>query len=291
MNIALVGYGSFGKKYYSILKKLKKFDQIYIFKKKRKKNFFQISKKNLKKYNIKFGIIATPVETHFTLAKLFIENKIPIILEKPAANNYLEVKKLKKLSLKYRTNVIVNYSDLFNLNFISIINQKNLGKIQELKIIFGKQDSKYRSSFLPFSDWFPHILAIYFSFFRKIGKIHIKKHVLYQKKKINFQTLLLRILLNKDVFVEILYSNSLFKKKRKVFIKTNKFQISYDGYKKFYLINKKKITTSLVNCNNTSLQNIILKLYDKSKYKKYYSNLDLSLKIHKLHDQIKYKIY
>ena len=70
MNIALVGYGNFGKKYYKTLKKLKIFNQIIIYSKiKKNTNLFSLD--SLKRNKINLGIVATPVETHFKIAKIF----------------------------------------------------------------------------------------------------------------------------------------------------------------------------------------------------------------------------
>ena len=91
MNIALVGYGNFGKKYYKTLKKLKIFNQIIIYSKNKKKNTNLFSLDSLKRNKINLGIVATPVETHFKIAKIFLKLKIPIILEKPVSNITKEV--------------------------------------------------------------------------------------------------------------------------------------------------------------------------------------------------------
>lgn len=49
MNIALVGYGNFGKKYYKTLKQLKIFNKIFIYRKNKKKNSSLFSVASLKK--------------------------------------------------------------------------------------------------------------------------------------------------------------------------------------------------------------------------------------------------
>ena len=97
LNLALVGYGQFGKKYFSNIKNNKNFFLKKIFRKKKTKNkkFSELSKRNLLNSNIDAAIICAPVETHFKIAKFFIEQKIPIILEKPAAQNLSQIKKIK----------------------------------------------------------------------------------------------------------------------------------------------------------------------------------------------------
>ena len=92
INLALVGFGRFGKKYYQNLKKTKLFFIKKIFRKKKLNNqrLHKILKSDIKNKNFEAGIIATPTNTHYQISKLFIKNKIPIILEKPAGFNILE---------------------------------------------------------------------------------------------------------------------------------------------------------------------------------------------------------
>jgi len=83
INLALVGFGKFGKKYYQNIKIDKRFDLKVIFKKS-PKNLNKISRKfsiqEIKKNNIQAAIICTPVGTHYKLAKIFITKNILIIL-------------------------------------------------------------------------------------------------------------------------------------------------------------------------------------------------------------------
>ena len=120
MNIALVGYGNFGKKYYKTLHNLKIFNKIIIYTKNKKKNTNLLSLDSLKRNNIGVAVIVTPVETHFKIAKIFLNLKIPIILEKPVTNTTKEIQILNLISKKNKTSVIVNYSDLYNHNYLKL---------------------------------------------------------------------------------------------------------------------------------------------------------------------------
>ena len=102
LNIALVGFGRFGKKYYKNILKNKKFylKKIYRKKKYKSKIFQKLSNKDLYKNQIKSAIIVTPVESHYKISCLFIKKKIPIILEKPAARYPREIKRLFEISKK-----------------------------------------------------------------------------------------------------------------------------------------------------------------------------------------------
>ena len=93
LNLALIGYGNFGKIYFKSIIKSNLFKLSVIFRKNIEgSNRFKIlSKKNLKKLNIEAAIVCTPVKTHYTISKLLIENKIPIILEKPATETLSQI--------------------------------------------------------------------------------------------------------------------------------------------------------------------------------------------------------
>ena len=147
INLALIGFGKFGKVYFKTIKQNKFFNLNVIFKKNifNKSKFKTLSKKNLKKFNIDAAIICTPVKTHYTISKLLIENDISIILEKPAAETLSQITKLIKLSKKNNTSVIVNHSDLYNENFQFLLSKKKqIGKIKFIDAKFGKFSRQYK---------------------------------------------------------------------------------------------------------------------------------------------------
>ena len=148
MNIALVGFGRFGKKYYKNIIKNRKFNLKTVFRKKnisKNKIFKKISIKNIDENNLKLAVIATPVETHYNIAKLFINNRCSIILEKPSANKIKYIKNLIELSKKRKVSVLVNHSDLYNgdLNFL-MSKIKSIGKINYIEANFGKFSHQYK---------------------------------------------------------------------------------------------------------------------------------------------------
>ena len=123
INLALVGFGRFGKKYYKNLNQNKHIKFVKKYKKKNtiQKKFHRFLKEEIEKNNFKGGIVATPTKTHYQISKEFIKNKIPIILEKPAGFKVIEVNKMIYLS-------------------------KNLPSIDELKSFNPEQVSKIISS-------------------------------------------------------------------------------------------------------------------------------------------------
>jgi len=58
--------------------------------------------------------IATPTVTHLALAKVFIKNKIAVLIEKPLAANVREGKKIVALAKKHDTVVAVGHSERCN---------------------------------------------------------------------------------------------------------------------------------------------------------------------------------
>ena len=58
--------------------------------------------------------ISTPTVKHLEIAKLFIENKIPVLIEKPLAADSKQGKKIVSLAKKYDTVVAVGHSERCN---------------------------------------------------------------------------------------------------------------------------------------------------------------------------------
>ena len=186
LNIALVGYGKFGRKYYSNIKSLNNFNLKVVFKKKIRKKFLSknikldlFNIKNLKKYNIDCAIIATSINSHYKIAKVFLKRKIPIIIEKPVTSKVKEIKDLIKISKKNKVTVLVNHSDLYNNDFEEILkHKKKIGKINFLEAKYGKYQDYYKGkNFLPFFDWFSHPLAV----ISKFVSLNVNPRIVYNK--------------------------------------------------------------------------------------------------------------
>ncbi len=285
-----MGYGSFGKKYYKNLVNNKNFVLKAIFRKKKYSSikFKSLSKKEIINNNIDCAIVCTPVETHYKIAKLFIENKIPIILEKPAANNLSQIQKLELLSSKYKSSVIVNYSDLFNENLNFLIQNKNkIGKFLFYEAIFGKFSNKYKFNFLPYQDWIVHPLAIINKFSRKFFKLSIISNKLKTKNKSNYQEIIFNLKDKNQIVGRVYYSNMIKKKSRRIKIFGDKGILSYDGYyynKNYIKSLRKKITTKK---QISPMQNLLNSFYNMIVKKKYISDLKFSFKLEKQIKEIK----
>ena len=58
--------------------------------------------------------VATPTTTHLQLARVFLRNKIPVLIEKPLASNVREGRKIVALARRYETVVAVGHSERCN---------------------------------------------------------------------------------------------------------------------------------------------------------------------------------
>jgi len=290
VNIALVGFGNFGKKYFITLQRLNLFKKIFIFKKNKKKGFKILSKYNLKKLKINLAIIATPPNTHFKIASLFLREKIPFILEKPVSNKLSDIKKLIALSQKNNINFLINYSDLYNQNFIQIKNIINLyGGIEFINIKFEKYNDNYKNkNFLPCFDWFPHFFAIFFCFFQKYDEIIIEEYKTYKVNQSYFQSLKIKILLKKKVISKLSFNNFSKKPIRQAKFKSSRLLGVYDGYSNFnnYIrLDKNKL--KLQKASYKPMDKIIFDLSKLYNNKEYITDLSSSIKIHKAINSIK----
>ena len=268
MNIALVGYGKFGKKYFNTLKNLDIFENILIYRKRKKKNFKILTKSSLTSNKIDLGIIVTPVDTHFKIASMFLNSKIPIVLEKPVSNKINEIQELNKISKKNKTSVIVNYSDLYNQNFIDIKKEAKKEKIKKLNIHFKTKNKYYYKKSSPILDWLPHFFAIYFNFFKNFDKFTIKKFKEKISKKHIFQSIIINLFIKNKNISNFYFNNNLNQKIRKFKLSCSNNQYLYNGY-------SKRINTK------TPMEKIIFKLHQSKLKKKYINDLPISLKIQK----------
>ena len=136
MNIALIGYGYWGKIVSNYIKnheyfKLKK---IYDTQKRDEEIFTDDINEIMKNDNIKAIYIASPVSTHFNLIKTGIENGKYIFCEKVLVNDKEELEYIKEnyVDKIIETNYI--YTDSNSINYIRSI----IGEIGEIKYIEGE---------------------------------------------------------------------------------------------------------------------------------------------------------
>lgn len=280
--ILIIGYGKIGKRYLAILQKKKNIKLIIL-----KKNFVSSKKINFI-YNLRnIGdvsgvIIATPVKTHFKYAKFFLEKKIPVLLEKPICCNINQANILKKLSFKYNTSLIINYSDLFDPNFsqnLKLISH-DLNNIKELRMNYGNNKNKYyyKKTITPSADWLPHPISIIISILKRIDnyqiinyqcKINKNDNQLFEKFKIKF--------IKKKVNINLNFSNFIKTNMRNVYLETQMMRFNFDAYNKKnnFFFKRKKYN---FNIKISSFENITNIFLDIIQNKFFYTNIKLGLK-------------
>ena len=171
-NVALIGYGKWGKKLFKVLNETRNIKVVKIIKKKTVKvntsiktnDIFSIRKD--KKTNS--VIICTPNKTHFRFAKFALKNNKNVFLEKPACFKNSEYIELLRTANKKRLVLHVNYIHTYNKNllffFKSLKNKFNKNKHSIIKITLGKNLNN-KSFYDNYWDWTPHIFSIMKSLF------------------------------------------------------------------------------------------------------------------------------
>lgn len=130
INLGIVGVGKWGKNY---LKLADKFNVNFKIGDRSNENNW----KNLK--DITGVIIATPPDSHVEIAKHFLEQDIPVMIEKPLCLSAQEAESLSD----YKTPILVNHLHLFSPAFEEITKQCKLGRITQIKSV-GTGDGPHR---------------------------------------------------------------------------------------------------------------------------------------------------
>lgn len=139
-NIALIGYGYWGKKVYSTLLNLFKAEQVLVVdpfaKQTANVHFATFEKMLMSKTSHVF--VATPEETHYDLALKCLEAKKNVFVEKPLCLKLSHAKKLQTTAKKNGLKLFVDYTFLFDaaVNKISeLIKSNKIGKLYQIDSI------------------------------------------------------------------------------------------------------------------------------------------------------------
>ena len=131
MKFALVGYGYWGPNIARTLKQHKNIQlEIIIEKDQNQINLGRKTLKNinfsnnlndiLKNENIKAVILATPPETHFTLAKKILNSNKHLLIEKPITKNLKQLEVLNKLAKKQKKILLAGDTFLYHNTILNI---------------------------------------------------------------------------------------------------------------------------------------------------------------------------
>jgi predicted dehydrogenase len=278
INVGLIGYGRYGKKYYNNLLTNKDFKLIKVLRKSNKKinNLFTNNKTNFFKINnIDLYIIASPTNTHYIYLKNVLDKKKHIIIEKPLVSKFNEFIKIKKKIKDYKKMILINHTDLHINAFLNLKKKINkIGKIKFVKLVYGKIDHYRLSSIknkynLPHFEWLPHPLAIIIDLFKDQNfkiKLEDKRKVVQKRLEQNLKVLFL----GKNFNIEINFSNNYKKRKRNLEIKGVNGDLIYKGYnkKKLFLRKSNKLVflkAQEINPIKNLLNNFRLK-FEKKKF-------------------------
>ena len=154
--IAIVGFGSIGKRHFSVLKKLYPDLEIVLVRSSKSKNGRQEEEADAVVYSIKdaldlgiqAAIIASPATFHSIQAHEFAENGVHLLIEKPLSFQLDGLEELGEIISEKKIVCHVGYVLRYDPNLLALknfIESNNIGNILNIKI--------QSSSYLP--DWRP----------------------------------------------------------------------------------------------------------------------------------------
>lgn len=125
MRVGIVGLGKLGSIHLRIYQEIKEIEKIYVVDNDASKFSGHGQMPSFRDYRQLLGkvdlvSIATPTITHYKIAKFFLENKIPTLVEKPITQTLDEASKLVKLSKKNKTLLFVGHVERYNNAYLAI---------------------------------------------------------------------------------------------------------------------------------------------------------------------------
>ncbi len=122
--VGVIGVGKLGSIHLRIYKEINEIEKIYLVDTDQEKltpysDLASFDDYSRLKGKVDLVSIATPTSTHFEIAKFFLKNKIPVLVEKPLTQNMREAQKLIALSKKYRVFLSVGHVERYNNAYIS----------------------------------------------------------------------------------------------------------------------------------------------------------------------------
>ncbi len=125
LRVGIIGIGKLGSIHLRIYKELKEIDRIYLADTQAQALTPHQQCQHSKDYRSLKGkvdlvSIATPTSTHFEIAKFFLINKIPVLVEKPLTQNLKEAEKLITIAKKNKTLLFVGHVERYNNAYLAI---------------------------------------------------------------------------------------------------------------------------------------------------------------------------
>lgn len=150
--VAVIGTGRWGQKIIATLEKLTEATLLYI----ETYNY----QKLLTKKDIDAVIVATPGSTHAKIALPFIEQGLPVFIEKPMTTSLADAKRLEKAAQKSGSLVFVGHIYLYNPAYKKT--KELVKKIGRIRYLYGEgsNNGPYRKDISAVWDWAPHDIAM-----------------------------------------------------------------------------------------------------------------------------------
>lgn len=106
-------------------------------------------------------IIASPSDTHFKVARDFIEKDISVLIEKPITSNYEEAAELQRLHRQHENALVMaGHLIIYDPGYQELKKKVNMvGKIQ--KMVFQGLQSPVRSDSTVLENWGPHPVYLF----------------------------------------------------------------------------------------------------------------------------------
>ena len=125
VRVGIVGIGKLGSIHLRIYKELKGIGKIYLVDTNPQALDHHKGCQHLRDYRelkgkVDLVSIATPTSSHYKIAKFFLNNKIPVLVEKPLTQDLKEAKKLIAASKENKTLLFVGHVERYNNAYLAI---------------------------------------------------------------------------------------------------------------------------------------------------------------------------
>ena len=300
MKLCLVGCGRWGKIYLKTIQKMNSINVDWVVLRKSipeidgNYNYTYDLDKLLQDKKIDGALIVTPPKTHFKLAKICIKHRVPVLIEKPFTTSYKQSKLLNKEFNKHKLLCMVGYQHLFSekhkMSKKETLKRGSIKNINSITISNGP----LRKDISVVRDWGSHEVAIALDLFEEFPKtMKIKK--IKNNFTNNYKGLfsLQMKFSNKRQFNSIFGNQSIIKKNQLIIEYDDGliFQDNLDqsgnvviSNNSFIDINKMKKIYPL------SLESTLKVFQKKIKNNSLSSNIELSVMVNKILDQLDSKL-
>ena len=177
IEIALIGYGYWGKRLYRYLKNHKNFfvKYVYAVSLNKKREFINDINKIWNDERIKAVVIATPIDTHYSIVKKALLCNKNVLCEKPLALKTKEILELKKIAERKKLLLLTEFTYTFSRSIKKaekIIEDGLIGKVESIELSL-----KYAGRFLKYDVYWllaSHLLSI-LDIFVSLKKLQFRK--------------------------------------------------------------------------------------------------------------------